>query len=226
MSKGLIKVSEPLYDYILAVSLREPDILKRLREETAPHPHSFMQISPDQGQFMALLIKLIAATRTIELGVYTGYSSLCVALALPPDGKLIACDVNEEWTSMARRYWTEAGVAHKVDLRLAPAMDTLDSLLADGLAGSFDFVFIDADKENYDGYYERSLELLRPGGLIAVDNVLWSGRVLDSDGDDADTASIKAFNSKLLSDDRIFLSMVPIADGLTLALKRSVTAKV
>ncbi|HTY21512.1 MAG TPA: class I SAM-dependent methyltransferase [Desulfomonilaceae bacterium] len=226
MSKGLIKVSEPLYDYILAVSLREPDILKRLREETAPYPHSFMQISPDQGQFMALLIKLIAATRTIELGVYTGYSSLCVALALPPDGKLIACDVNEEWTSMARRYWTEAGVAHKVDLRLAPAMDTLDSLLADGLAGSFDFVFIDADKENYDGYYERSLELLRPGGLIAVDNVLWSGRVLDSDGDDADTASIKAFNSKLLSDDRIFLSMVPIADGLTLALKRSVTAKV
>ena len=179
MSKKMIKVSEELYDYILSVSLREPDILRRLREETAPYPHSVMQISPDQGQFMALLVRLIAATRTIDLGVYTGYSSLCVALALPPQGKVIACDVNEEWTAMARRYWAEADVSSKVDLRLAPAMETLDGLLAAGGAGTFDFVFIDADKENYAGYYERALELLRAGGLIAVDNVLWSGRVLD-----------------------------------------------
>lgn len=224
MSKKIIQVSEELYDYILSVSLREPDILRRLREETAPCPHSFMQISPDQGQFMSLLIRLIAATRTIDLGVYTGYSFLCVALTLPPDGKVIACDVNEEWTSMAKRYWAEAGVSHKVDLRLAAAMGTLDSLLAEGLAGSFDFVFIDADKENYDGYYERSLELLRPGGLIAVDNVLWSGRVLDTRGYDRDTVAIKAFNSKLLADDRVFLSMIPIADSLTLALKQPVNA--
>lgn len=220
MSKKMIKVSEELYDYILSVSLREPEILRRLREETAPYPHSVMQISPDQGQFMALLVRLIAATRTLDLGVYTGYSSLCVALALPPQGNVIACDVNEEWTAMARRYWADAGVSHKVELRLAPAMRTLDGLLADGYAGTFDFVFIDADKENYGGYYERALELLRPGGLIAVDNVLWSGRVLDPQWIDRDTVAIRDFNSKLLSDDRILLSMIPIADGLTLACKR------
>lgn len=219
MLKKMIKVSDELYDYILSVSLREPDILRRLREETARHPYSFMQISPDQGQFMALLIRLIGAARTIELGVYTGYSSLCVALALPPGGKIIACDDNEEWTAVARRYWAEAGVSDKVDFRLAPAMETLDGLLAESLAGTFDFIFIDADKENYDGYYERSLELLRPEGLIAVDNVLWSGRVADSEANDAATAAIRAFNAKLRSDDRINLSMLPVADGLTLALK-------
>lgn len=222
MSKKMIQCSQELYDYVLSVSLREPDILRRLREETEPFPHSAMQISPDQGQFMALLIRLIGATRTLELGVYTGYSSLVVALALPPRGKMIVCDVNDEWTSIARRYWAEAGVSHKVDLRLAPAIETLDSLLAEGLAGSFDFVFIDADKENYEAYYERSLELVRPGGLIAVDNVLWSGRVLDPQWIDPDTRSIRAFNLKLLSDDRVDVSMIPIADGLTLALKRPV----
>jgi predicted O-methyltransferase YrrM len=220
MSRKMIQVSEELYKYILSVSLREPALLSRLREETAPLPQSKMQISPDQGQFMTFLIHLIAATQTIELGVYTGYSSLCVALALPPNGRLIACDIDEPWTSIARRYWAEAGVSHKIDLRLAPAMETLDSLLAAGLAGSFDFIFIDADKENYDDYYERSLRLLRPGGLIAVDNVLWSGRVADPREDDATTAAIKAFNVKLRSDDRIFLTLVPIADGLTLAMKR------
>jgi len=220
MSKGIIKISDELYKYILSVSLRERDILRRLREETEHYPHSFMQISPDQGQFMSLLIHLIGATKTIDIGVYTGYSSLCVALAIPDNGKLIACDVNEEWTSVAKRYWAEAGVSHKVDLRLAPAIETLDSLLAENLAGSFDFIFIDADKENYDDYYEKSLELLRTGGLIAVDNVLWSGRVLESGQYDPDTSAIKAFNAKLLNDDRIFLSMVPIAAGLTLALKR------
>ena len=169
---------------------------------------------------MSLLIHLIGATKTIDIGVYTGYSSLTVALALPDSGKLVACDVNEEWTSMAKRYWAEAGVSHKVDLRLAPAIETLDSLLAENLAGSFDFIFIDADKESYDDYYEKSLKLLRTGGLIAVDNVLWSGRVLETGQFDPDTSSIKAFNAKLLNDNRIFLSMVPIADGLTLALKR------
>jgi predicted O-methyltransferase YrrM len=220
MSKGMINVSDELYKYILSVSLREPDILRRLREETEPYPHSIMQISPDQGQFMALLVRLIAATRTIDIGVYTGYSSLSVAMALPDDGKLVACDVNEEWTTIAKRYWAEAGVSHKVDLRLAPAIETLDNLLAEGLVGAFDFIFIDADKGNYDGYYERSLKLLRPGGLIAADNVLWSGRVLESGEYDPDTTAIKAFNAKLLADDRIFLSMAPIADGLTLALKR------
>jgi predicted O-methyltransferase YrrM len=220
MSKKMIEYSEAIYDYILSVSLREPDILRRLREETESFSHSVMQIAPDQGQFMALLIHLMGATRTLELGVYTGYSSLAVALALPPHGKMIACDVNDEWTSMARRYWTEAGVSQKMDLRLAPAIETLDSLLVEGLAGSFDFVFIDADKENYEAYYERSLELVRPGGLIVVDNVLWSGRVLDPQWIDADTRSIRAFNKKLLSDNRVEVSMVPIADGLTLALKR------
>jgi predicted O-methyltransferase YrrM len=220
MSKGIIKVSDELYKYILSVSLREPDILRRLREETEPYPHSFMQISPDQGQFMSLLIRLVGAARTIDVGVYTGYSSLCVALAIPDNGKLIACDVNEEWTSVAKKYWAEAGLSHKVDLRLAPAIETLDSLLAENLASSFDFIFIDADKENYDDYYEKSLKLLRTGGLIAVDNVLWSGRVLESVQYDPETSAIKAFNRKLLDDDRISLSMVPIADGLTLALKR------
>jgi len=221
MSRKMIQVSEKLYEYLLSVSLREPALLRRLREETAPLPQSRMQISPDQGQFMALLIHLIAATQAIELGVFTGYSSLCVALALPSNGRLIACDVNEEWTSTARRYWAEAGVSHKVDLRLAPAIETLDSLLEEGLAGTFDFVFIDADKENYEDYYERSLGLLRPGWLIAVDNVLWSGRVADSRDNDTATVAIRAFNLKLRADDRVFLTMVPIADGLTLALKRS-----
>ena len=221
MSRKMIQVSEKLYEYLLSVSLREPALLRRLREETAPLPQSRMQISPDQGQFMALLIHLIAATQAIELGLFTGYSSLCVALALPSNGRLIACDVNEEWTSTARRYWAEAGVSHKVDLRLAPAIETLDSLLEEGLAGTFDFVFIDADKENYEDYYERSLGLLRPGGLIAVDNVLWSGRVADSRDNDTATVAIRAFNLKLRADDRVFLTMVPIADGLTLALKRS-----
>jgi predicted O-methyltransferase YrrM len=225
MSNKMTKVSDKLYDYMLSVSLREPEILRRLREETAPLPTSMMQISPDQGQFMSLLIRLIGATRTIELGVYTGYSSLSVALALPPRGKIIACDLNEEWASIARRFWAEAGVAHKIDLRIAPAMETLDNLLSEGQAESFDFVFIDVDKENYDGYYERSLELLRPGGLIVVDNVLWNGTVIDPGEHDSSTVSIRSFNSKLSQDDRVLLSMISIADGLTLALKRPKIAR-
>ena len=213
-------MSDQLYDYLLSASLREPEILRRLREETAPLPHSMMQTAPEQGQFMALLLELIGATNTIELGVYTGYSSLWTALALPPQGTIIACDINQEWTSMARRYWQGAGVADKIDLRLAPAIDTLDSLLAEGKQGEFDFIFIDADKEEYDDYYERSLELLRPGGLIAVDNVLWGGRVADPLAKELTTVAIRAFNEKLHHDDRIKLSLVPIADGLILALKQ------
>ncbi len=179
-----------------------------------------MQIAPEQGQFMALLIQLIGATKTLEIGVFTGYSSLCVALTLPPTGKIVACDVSEEFTAIARRYWQTAGVADKIDLRLAPALETLDQLLASGQAETFDFAFIDADKENYDRYYERSLQLVRPGGLIAIDNVLWSGEVADPQVHDNNTLAIRALNDKLHHDERVTLSLVPIADGLTLALKR------
>jgi caffeoyl-CoA O-methyltransferase len=219
MSTKTITLTESLHHYLLSVSLREPPILARLREETAQHPLANMQIAPEQGQFMALLVRLMEAKKCLELGVFTGYSALSVALALPPDGKLIACDVNEEWTSMARRYWQEAGVAHKIVLRIAPALETLDKLLANGEAGSFDFVFIDADKENYTNYYERSLELVRHGGLIVIDNVLWSGRVADPNAQDMDTVAIRHFNTKLHLDERIALSMLPLADGLTLAYK-------
>jgi predicted O-methyltransferase YrrM len=220
MSTKTITLTESLHHYLLSVSLREPPILARLREETAQHPLANLQIAPEQGQFMALLVRLMEAKKCLELGVFTGYSALSVALALPPDGKLIACDVNEEWTSMARRYWQEAGVAHKIALRIAPALETLDKFLANGEAGSFDFVFIDADKENYANYYERSLELVRHGGLIIIDNVLWSGRVADPNEQDMDTVAIRRFNTKLHLDERIVLSMLPLADGLMLAYKR------
>ncbi len=220
MSTRSISLTDALYDYLLAVSLRETELQRRLREETAANPMSRMQISPEQGQFMALLTRLIGARRCIEVGVFTGYSSLAVALALPADGCIVACDVSEEWTAVARRYWAEAGVAHKIDLRLAPALETLDSLLAAGDGGSFDLAFIDADKTNYLGYYERVLELLRPGGLVVVDNTLWSGRVADSDVADADTVALRHFNECLHHDDRVDLSLLPVGDGLTLARRR------
>ena len=220
MPKQSIGLDNQLYNYLLSVSLREPEILEKLRQETANHPRSGMQISPEQGQFMSLLVQLIGAKKTLEVGVFTGYSSLSVALALPADGKIIACDVSEEFTAIARRYWQEAGVANKIDLRLAPALETLDQLLATGQAETFDFAFIDADKENYDGYYERSLQLIRPGGLIAIDNVLWSGQVADEQNQDESTQAIRALNEKLHHDERVTLSLVPIADGLTLAIKR------
>lgn len=220
MSKKTLDLDERLYNYLLSTSLREPDVLRRLREETARHPYATMQISPEQGQFMALLVQLLGATKTLEIGVFTGYSSLCVALALPPGGKITACDVSEEFTSVARRYWQEAGVTDKIELRLAPALETLDQLLADGQAETFDFAFIDADKENYQGYYERSLQLIRPGGLVAIDNVLWGGRVADPQVQDNNTLAIRAFNEKLHHDEQVSISLVPIADGLTLALKR------
>ncbi len=220
MRKTDLGISDDLYDYLLDVSLREADVLVRLREETARMPGAGMQITPDQGQFMALLVELTGARRTLEVGVFTGYSSLAVALALPADGRIVACDVSEEWTAIARRYWAEAGVADKIDLRLAPALDTLDALIAAGEVGTFDFAFIDADKETYADYYERTLELLRPGGLVCIDNVLWGGRVIDPAGSDADTLAIRAFNEKLAIDTRISLSLLSIADGLTLARKR------
>lgn len=220
MTKKTLGLDNQLYDYFLSVSVRQPDILRRLREETANHPNATMQISPEQGQFMALLVQLMGAKKTLEIGVFTGYSSLAVALALPPDGKIIACDVSEEYTNVARRYWQEAGVAEKIDLRIAPALDTLDLLLTSGEEESFDFAFIDADKGNYQEYYERCLKLIRPGGLIAIDNVLWSGRVADSQVQDQSTQAIRKFNEKLFQDERVTISIVPIADGLTLALKR------
>lgn len=211
---------QDISDYLLSVSLREPAVLKRLREETAAHPHKQLQIPPEHGQFMAMLIQLMGARRTLEVGVFTGYSSLAVALALPPDGRIIACDVSEEFTSIARRYWKEAGVDHMIDLRIRPAMETLTDLMSQGQRGRFDFAFIDADKTNYAGYYECALELLRPGGLIMVDNVLWSGRVLDESDQTPDTVALRAFNKKLLGDSRVTLSMIPLGDGVTLALKR------
>lgn len=220
MTTRTIKVSDQLYEYLLATSLREPNILKRLREETAQLPESSMQISPEQGQFMALLVRLMKARKTLEVGVFTGYSSLVVALALPPDGKVIACDVNEEYTSVARRYWKEAGIDHKVDLRIGPAVETLDQLINSGEKETFDFAFIDADKVRYDLYYERALKLVRSGGLIAIDNVFRRGRVADQSVTDPDTQATRLLNAKLLHDDRVYISMIPIADGLTLALKR------
>jgi len=215
-----LHITPQLADYIRRVSLREPDVLRRLREETAALPNASMQISAEQGQFMALLVQVLGARRTIEVGVFTGYSALAVALALPDDGHVIACDVSEEWTAIARRYWREAGVERKIDLRLRPALQSLDDLIALGHGGAFDFVFIDADKENYAHYFERALVLLRPRGLIAIDNVLWSGRVIDRKAKDADTVAIRAFNEKLKNDPRVWLSMLPIRDGLTLACKK------
>ena len=222
MAAGDLIIRDELLDYIQRVSLREPAILRRLRRETAALPCAAMQISPEQGQFMALLVQLLSARRTLEIGVFTGYSSLAVALALPDHGRIIACDVSEEWTSIARRYWREAGVESKIDLRLGPALKTLDDLIAKGQGGRFDFAFIDADKENYANYYERALVLVRPGGLIAIDNVLWDGKVIHPARNDADTRAIRAFNEKLHHDERIWLSMLPIRDGLTLACKKVV----
>jgi len=220
MANQTLGLDTQLYDYLQSVSLREPEILTQLRQETAQHPMAQMQIAPDQGQFMALLVQLIGAKKTLEVGVFTGYSSLVVALALPPEGKVVACDVSEEYTSIARRYWQQAGVADKIDLYIAPAQETLKSLLAEGQAGTFDFAFIDADKSNYEIYYELALELVRPSGLIIVDNVLWSGRVADPQVQDNRTKAIRSLNQKLHQDQRVTLSLVPIGDGLTLALKR------
>lgn len=213
-------MTSALLSYLHETTLREPELLTRLRQETAALPDGGMQISPEQGQFMALLIELMGARRSLEVGVFTGYSSTAVALALPADGKLVACDVSDEWTQIARRYWREAGVESKIELHVRPAQQTLDALIASGDAGSFDFAFIDADKTGYDAYYERCLTLLRPGGLVAVDNVLWNGDVANPDNQRESTRAIRALNAKIAADPRVTSSLVPIGDGLYLARKR------
>ena len=220
MANRTLNLDGTLYQYLLAHSLREHPAQAALREATKPLPHGGMQIGPEQGQFMALLVRLIGARRAIEVGVFTGYSALTVALALPDDGRLLACDISDEYTRIGRPYWQAAGVMHKIDLQLAPARQTLDAKLAAGEAGEYDFAFIDADKTAYDDYYERCLELIRPGGLIAIDNVLWSGSVARA-AKTADTAALQALNDKLHYDERIDLSLLPIGDGLTLARKRT-----
>jgi predicted O-methyltransferase YrrM len=220
MTSKTIGLDPALYAYLLDHSLREDDLMRRLRAETAALPESRMQIAPEQGQLMALLARLTGARRAIEIGVFTGYSSLCLARALPSDGYLLACDVSEQWTAIARRYWAEAGVDGRIELILAPARDTLRARLAAGEAGTYDLAFIDADKIGYTDYYEACLELLRPGGLILVDNVLWSGRVAEPSDNEDDTLALRAFNRRLHDDERVDLSMLPLADGLTLARKR------
>jgi len=220
MGKESLGLAPQLYEYLLSVSLREAEVLTKLRQETSQHSSSIMQIAPDQGQFMAMLVKLLGAKKTLDIGVFTGYSSLVVALALPEDGKVVACDRDPRATEIARRYWQEAGVADKIELRLAPALDTLDQLIAGGESGSFDFAFIDADKRNYSNYYERALTLLRSGGMVAIDNVLWFGSAADPEDTDKRTIAIREFNQKLHQDHRVEISMLSIADGLTLALKK------
>ncbi len=220
MGKRFTDLSDDLYDYLFSVGVREPELLGRLRRETNTMPMARMQVSPDQGQFMAQLVKLMGARRTLEIGVFTGYSSLCVALALPSGGRIVAFDVSEEWTSIARRFWEEAGVAGKIELRMKDAISGLDELLIKGQRDSYDFAFIDADKKEYGEYFERVLRLIRRGGMIMIDNVLWAGRVLDSKSQEEDTVAIRSFNEKLYSDSRVDISMLPVGDGVTLALKR------
>ncbi|WP_330301373.1 O-methyltransferase [Streptomyces sp. NBC_00503] len=216
-----VDVNEALQDYVASISLREPEVLGDLRVKTSELPLSLMQISPEQGQFISLLVKAIGAKRALEVGVFTGYSLLATALALPEDGSVVALDISEEWTAIAREYADRAGVSDKIDLRIGDARESLEALLGEeGAAGSFDFVFIDADKENYWAYYEAALTLLRPGGLVVVDNVLWHGAVLDETKQDSETTALRAFNAKVRDDERVELSVLPFADGLTFALKR------
>lgn len=219
MSTATIILDEKLREYLLNVSVKESEILRELREETAQMEYSAMQISPEQGAFMSFLVELIQAKRTLEIGVFTGYSALVVAMALPEDGIVTACDVSEEWANVGMKYWKKAQVENKINLRIAPALKTLDQLLSEGKQGTYDFAFIDADKIEYQGYFDKSLELLRIGGLIAIDNVLWGGSVIDDSIQDSSTKAIREFNENLGSDPRVSISMVPIGDGLTLARK-------
>lgn len=220
MSAYMLTYSEELAAYLRNTGQRDTDVLKALREETAKLPMGLMQISQEQGAFMSNLMRMINARKTIEVGTFTGYSALVVASALPEDGRVIACDVSDEWTRLGRKYWEQAGVASKIDLILRPATETMDDLIEQGEAGTFDFAFIDADKSNYDNYYERALVLLRKGGVVAIDNVLWSGAVVDDSRQDDDTRAIRALNQKIHDDERVDVNMLPIGDGLTLAVKR------
>jgi caffeoyl-CoA O-methyltransferase len=219
MSRIHTTLTDPLAAYLREITLHEPEPLQRLRESTEDHPYASMQTSPEQGQFLHVLARMVCAKKTLEIGVFMGYSSTWVALALPANGRIIACDVSEEYTARARGTWREAGVESKIDLRIAPALETLDALVAQGHASQFDLAFIDADKRNYASYYERALTLVRPGGVIAIDNVLWDGRVVDDENHEPDTDAIRAFNCKLHADTRIALTLVPLGDGLTLACK-------
>ncbi len=219
MSTKTIQMTPALSTYLQTVGLREAAILTQLRAKTAQMTGAQMQISPEQGQFMAMLVTLLGAKKTIDIGTFTGYSALVVALALPDDGNVITCDINKQATDIAKRFWCNAHMENKIDLRLAPAVETLQQLMAAGEANTFDFIFIDADKNNYAAYYELSLQLVRPGGLIAIDNVLWNGRVADPAINDEATLSIRALNAKIHDDERVMMSLVPIGDGLTLVRK-------
>ena len=219
MSSDTIELNQSLRDYLINVSVKEPGALKDLREETLQLDEFQMQISPEQGSFLSFLVKLINAKHTLDIGVFTGYSSLVVALQLPQNGYVTACDTNEEWTEIAQKYWKAAKVEDNIDLHIAPAVETLDKLISNGNEGLYDFSFIDADKINYQHYFEQSLVLVRKGGVIAIDNVLWGGRVLDNFDTEPATRAIREFNSKLYKDDRVAISMIPIGDGLTLARK-------
>ncbi len=221
MSNQSIGLDDRLYNYLLSATLRETEVLAELRQVTMAHPQARMQISPEQGQFMALLVQLIGAKKTLEVGVFTGYSALAVAVALPDDGQVVACDVSEEFTAIAQTHWKKANVADKIDLRIAPALDTLDHLIESGQSNTFDFAFIDADKSNYNNYYERSLQLVRSGGLIAIDNTLWYGKVADPEVQDNRTKRIRALNEKVRDDKRVTMSLLPVGDGLLLAMKRA-----
>jgi predicted O-methyltransferase YrrM len=220
MSRRTLQLDDSLYDYVLAHSLREHPTQIELREITRTWPQANMQISPEQGQFMALLVRLIGAKRAIEVGVFTGYSALTTALALPADGYLLACDITDADVRIGQPYWQAAGVAEKIDLVIAPAQQTLQARLAAGEAETYDFAFIDADKAAYDDYYELCLKLLRPGGLIVIDNVLWSGKVVHRANGDADTEALQLLNSKIFVDERVDMTLLPVSDGLTLARKR------
>ena len=220
MTNRTLCLDDPLYSYLLDVSLREAPVLRRLREETATLPMARWQIAPEQGQFMALLVQLTGARQLLEVGTFTGYSALSMARALPMDGHLLCCDVDEQYTSIAQRYWEEAGVAARIELRLAPALETLNALVREGRAGSFDLIFIDADKTNYPAYLEHALLLVRAGGLILFDNTLWSRRVLEKRPDSADTRAIQSLNQRLKLDQRVDISLLPLGDGLTLCRKR------
>ena len=220
MARDHVGVPDHVYDYLTRVGVREPEILARLRDETLRHPRGAMQVPREEGAFLALLAELVGARRYLEIGTFTGYSSLAVALALPADGRLVCCDISQESTSIARRYWAEAGVADRVDLRIGPAVDTLDALLADGGEATFDMAFIDADKGNYTNYWERCVQLVRPGGVIVVDNVLWGGSVADPSDQSADTQAIRAVSERIHGDDRVTSVLLPVADGMTVARVR------